>query len=71
MYNPVLYSSDAGNKYWVNRCGVQNLRFYVGGYNLLTFAPSSVDGMDPEGNALYGMYYPQTRTVNFGFNLEF
>lgn len=58
-------------KSWVNRCGVQNLRFYVGGYNLLTFAPSSVDGMDPEGNALYGMYYPQTRTVNFGFNLEF
>lgn len=55
----------------VRKCGVESLRFYIGGYNLLTFAPSSVDGMDPEGNTLYGMYYPQTRTVNFGFNLEF
>lgn len=58
-------------KVWLKKSGIQSLRIYVGGYNLLTFAPSSVDGMDPEGNTLYGQYYPQTKTVNFGFNIEF
>ncbi len=53
------------------KAGIQSFRVYVGGYNLLTFAPSSVDGMDPEGSALYGMYYPQMKTVNLGFNVEF
>lgn len=58
-------------KKWTLKAGVQSLRLYVGAYNILTFAPSEVDGMDPEGQALYGMYYPQMKTVNFGFNLEF
>ena len=58
-------------KKWTMKAGVQSLRLYVGAYNILTFAPSEVDGMDPEGQALYGMYYPQMKTVNFGFNLEF
>lgn len=58
-------------KVWSMKAGVQSLRFYVGAYNILTFAPSVVDGMDPEGQALFGMFYPQMKTVNFGFNLEF
>ena len=56
---------------WTMKARIQSLRVYVGAYNLLTFAPKVLDGMDPEGSALFGMYYPQMKTVNLGFNIGF
>lgn len=56
---------------WTMKAKIQSLRVYVGAYNILTFAPKVLDGMDPEGSALFGMYYPQMKTVNVGFNIEF
>jgi TonB-linked SusC/RagA family outer membrane protein len=54
----------------VRNLGIQNLRLYVSGFNLLTF--SKMDGdYDPEMNNALGVYYPQTRIFNAGVNLTF
>jgi TonB-dependent starch-binding outer membrane protein SusC len=53
--------------------GVQNLRFYVTGENLLTL--TDYTGYDPEiGGNVFGIdrgYYPQARSFLFGANLQF
>ncbi len=50
--------------------GVQNLRVYVSGYNLLTF--TGVKGLDPEKpSTLYGYMYPLNRSYNFGASITF
>ncbi len=51
------------------RIGIQGIRAYVNGLNLITF--SELDFFDPESTAGSGVYYPQTRIVNLGFNLTF
>lgn len=59
----------------LSKVGISNIRFYANGNNLLTWT-GLIDGMDPEtdGNAelsQHGQLYPQTRTFNFGFNVQF
>ena len=53
--------------------GVQNLRFYVTGENLLTL--TDYTGFDPEiGGNVFGIdrgFYPQARSVLFGANIQF
>ena len=53
--------------------GIQSLRFYVSGENLLTF--TKLAGMfDPEminGNMNDGYVYPLNKTISIGFNLNF
>lgn len=58
---------------WMNRVGIQKLRFYLAGTNLFTLSTLSKYGVDPEVadgvSTVY--YYPQQRTFSFGVNLEF
>ena len=53
--------------------GIQHLRFFVTGENLLTL--TDYTGYDPEiGGNVLGIdrgYYPQARSVLFGANLQF
>lgn len=55
-------------KAWVNKLGIQNLRVYVNGYNLLTI--TGVKNLDPEkpGDE-NGYLYPLNKTYNFGLNI--
>jgi TonB-linked SusC/RagA family outer membrane protein len=62
----------------VKKMSIQNLRFYVGATNLLTY--TKYTGFDPEiGTGYYGSLdlgidratYPQPRTYTFGLNLTF
>ncbi|GAA3653082.1 SusC/RagA family TonB-linked outer membrane protein [Flavivirga jejuensis] len=48
--------------------GLSTLRFYLSGFNLLTFAAN--DYIDPEAQGNH-YYYPQIKTFNVGFNLKF
>ena len=51
----------------LRRVGLQNVRVYVNGYNLLTFDPLKRDGLqDPEEVNPQGWQFPQTKSVNFG-----
>lgn len=57
-------------KKWLLPVGIQSLRIYFSGYNLITF--TGVKGMDPEHpSELYGQIYPLNRTYNFGANISF
>ena len=49
--------------------GVASLRVYASGTNLLTI--SNLGWRDPEGPSNSALYYPQTKTLTFGFNLGF
>jgi hypothetical protein len=52
--------------------GIEKCKFYVSGYNVLTF--SAVDFMDPEidtGTNVFGSYYPPVGTYNIGILLQF
>ncbi|GBU07825.1 SusC/RagA family TonB-linked outer membrane protein [Bacteroidales bacterium] len=49
--------------------GISSLRIYANGTNLLTF--DSLDIMDPESSSGSAQYYPQQKSINFGFNLSF
>jgi len=55
------------------KVGIDRLKIYVAGFNLLTF--SAVDYMDPEVDtnpALdFGLYYPPVGTYNAGIQLQF
>lgn len=52
-----------------NRLGMNNVRFYVNGLNLLTWDKLKV--YDPESNNATGQYYPQARIINGGFSVTF
>ncbi|MBO9152400.1 TonB-dependent receptor [Chitinophaga sp. GCM10012297] len=55
---------------WINKVGIQDLRVYVNGYNMLTFTKAI--GIDPEHPTdLYGYLYPLNKTVNFGASIRF
>jgi len=55
---------------WMQKAGLTSCRFYVNGYNLLTF--TGLKFLDPEHPAdLYGYLYPLTKTFNAGINLTF
>lgn len=52
------------------RIGMQGLRVYVGGFNLLTYAPDFPD-FDPEMTSAAGTAYPLQKIVNGGLTLTF
>lgn len=60
-------------KPWVNKIGLQSLRLYMSGDNLLTF--TSLEGFfDPEtlgSGAGTGKIYPLSKTISFGLNVNF
>ena len=56
-------------KKWTKKAGIQALRFYVSGTNLLTFSDFKL--WDPELDTAYGTKYPITRNVSLGLNINF
>lgn len=59
-------------KHLLSKVGVQNLRVFVSGLNLLTFSKLKKYGIDPEAPSGFGgYYYPQMKTMSFGVNLSF
>ena len=54
---------------WLKIIGVESLRVYTNGNNLLTFKKLPIDTVDPEQPAT--LAYPLTRMVNFGLNITF
>ncbi len=56
-------------KKWAPKLGVRSLRFYVAGYNLLTF--SELKFVDPETSDESYQTYPQMRIINTGLKLSF
>lgn len=54
---------------FADRIGVQYLRIYAGGFNLLTWDKLKL--MDPEARNQAGHYYPQKRTFNVGISTQF
>lgn len=56
-------------KKWMRKVGIDNLRVFLSGTNLLTFTQFKY--LDPESpNAAVG-FYPQQRTCSFGIDLSF
>jgi TonB-linked SusC/RagA family outer membrane protein len=55
------------------KLGIDRCKFYVSGYNLLTF--SAIDYLDPEADThterVFGSYYPPVGTYNIGLLLQF
>ncbi|MDE6116430.1 MAG: TonB-dependent receptor [Duncaniella sp.] len=62
---------------WTRKAGISNVRFYVSGYNLITF--SGLKYLDPEfymhptngGVSNLGYYYPINKTYTVGLNVKF
>lgn len=56
---------------WLTKVGVQSLRVYVSGTNLLTFTP--LDDYDPEKQStdMRNDVHPNTKTYSFGVNVKF
>lgn len=60
-------------KTWTNQVGLQNVRLFVSGENLLTITSLS-DTMDPETAGIGkqgGTVYPLSRTYSFGLSVNF
>lgn len=56
----------------ISKVGVQNLRVYISGTNLLTFDGFKKDGLaDPEQQNALGWSYPHQRLFNLGVNVTF
>lgn len=62
---------NLNKKEWLNKLGVQNVRIYLAGTNLLTF--SSLDDYDPEkySSDSRNDVHPNTRTYSLGINVKF
>lgn len=57
-------------KNWMDKAGIQAVRFFVNGYNMLTL--TGVKGLDPEHpTELNGYMYPLSRTLNTGVTITF
>ncbi|WP_020601517.1 SusC/RagA family TonB-linked outer membrane protein [Spirosoma spitsbergense] len=54
-----------------SKVGLNNLRVYVNGLNLATYAPAMKGIYDPESTAGNGQYYPQARVINTGLSVSF
>ncbi len=50
--------------------GIERLRLYVEGSNLLTFSELSKYNIDPEQPGVNNGYYPQQRTISVGLNFS-
>ena len=56
----------------IHRIGIQALRVYANGFNLLTFDPLKKDKLpDPENINIQSWRYPQTKSINFGLTVTF
>ncbi|SEW43888.1 SusC/RagA family TonB-linked outer membrane protein [Chitinophaga arvensicola] len=53
----------------LSRASIKAARFYVNGFNLLTF--TRLKEIDPEGTDLSGYFYPQQKVFNVGVNVNF
>ena len=53
----------------VRKIGINGLRIYASGFNLLTF--THLKDYDPEGNNETGYFYPQQKIYNLGVNVTF
>jgi TonB-linked SusC/RagA family outer membrane protein len=51
----------------LKKIGVEGVRFYVNGFNILTI--DKLKWFDPEGDADRGSFYPQNKIFNAGFNI--
>lgn len=60
---------------WLSRAGINNVRFYANGYNLITWMlkGDNIYDIDPETASTTGPtgYYPQQKIYNFGLQLSF
>lgn len=54
---------------WISRLSISQLRLYVSGSNLLTWA-KDIKWCDPELSGNY-LYYPHQRVINIGVNIKF
>jgi TonB-linked SusC/RagA family outer membrane protein len=54
-----------------SKVGLNNLRVYVNGLNLATYAPAMKGIFDPESTSSSGQYYPQARVINTGVTVSF
>ena len=52
------------------KVGINNLRVYVNGLNLVTLV-NKLGSFDPEADNATGQYYPQSRIINTGLSLRF
>ena len=57
-------------KAWTSKAGIQNVRIYVQGQNLLTFDNLGDVDMDPEIKNGDGSWFPVQR-INIGLNMTF
>ena len=56
----------------IKRIGINDMRLYLAGTNLLTFSGLNKYTIDPEGQSgNTGKYYPQMRTISLGLNISF
>ncbi|MBL7969804.1 MAG: TonB-dependent receptor [Prolixibacteraceae bacterium] len=63
-------------KRFLDKSGIQQLRVYAAGINLLTFSNLNKYGFDPEAptdrpDVQFIKLYPQQRTISFGANISF
>ncbi|RRB04713.1 TonB-dependent receptor [Larkinella rosea] len=54
-----------------SKIGLNNLRVYVNGLNLATYAPAMKGLFDPESTSSSAQYYPQARVMNAGLSVSF
>lgn len=54
-----------------SKVGLNNLRVYVNGLNLATYAPAMKGLFDPESTGGSAQYYPQARVINTGVTVSF
>ncbi|GAB3916265.1 SusC/RagA family TonB-linked outer membrane protein [Larkinella terrae] len=54
-----------------SKIGLNNLRVYVNGLNLATYAPAMKGLFDPESTSSSAQYYPQARVLNAGLSVSF
>lgn len=52
-----------------SRLGLNAVRIYASGFNLLSFDQMKKYGIDPETNNTTGINYPQTKIYRFGINI--
>ena len=58
-------------KAWTSKAGIQSVRIYAQGQNLLTFDRLGDVDMDPEIKNGDGSWFPVQRVVNLGINMTF
>jgi len=62
------------NQRWLKSVGIDNMRIYANGHNLITWADDFVKPFDPEkieGAYSAGLTYPLTKSYNMGINITF